>query len=98
MMVETSMLSFSSTVLLSMMLYLDVDLEIWNYNMIVLDSGCVPTMSSRVTTPSGYDLSLEKLISGVVRGLRLDLMSYRSFLKQCSYIMSNELPLSMYIL
>ncbi|GKA71883.1 hypothetical protein Tco_0778099 [Tanacetum coccineum] len=44
--------SLSGVVLPSMMLYLDVDLTIWNCNMIVLDSGCVPPISSRSTTPS----------------------------------------------
>ncbi|GKA71778.1 hypothetical protein Tco_0777917 [Tanacetum coccineum] len=44
--------SLPGVVLPSMMLYLDVDLTIWNCNMIVLDSGCVPPISSRSTTPS----------------------------------------------
>ncbi|GJU21989.1 hypothetical protein Tco_1155331 [Tanacetum coccineum] len=44
------------------------------------------------------DLSPEKPINGVVGGLRRDLMYPGSLLKQCSYIMSIELPLSMYIL
>ncbi|GJY14051.1 hypothetical protein Tco_0383360 [Tanacetum coccineum] len=51
--VDTSKLSFWIAVLLSMTLYLDVDLTIWNCNMIVLDSGSDPTMSVRSTTPLG---------------------------------------------
>ncbi|GJW03476.1 hypothetical protein Tco_1562332 [Tanacetum coccineum] len=51
--VDTFILSFWMMVLPNMTLYLDVDLTIWNCNMIVLDSGYDLTMSARLTTPSG---------------------------------------------
>ncbi|GJY33875.1 hypothetical protein Tco_0418344 [Tanacetum coccineum] len=41
--VETSILSLWMTILPSMMLYL----EIWNYNMIILESGCDPTIDDK---------------------------------------------------
>ncbi|GJZ18697.1 hypothetical protein Tco_0554820 [Tanacetum coccineum] len=58
------MLSLWIAVLPSITLHLDEDLSIWNYNMIVSDSGCVSTLSLRSTTPSGFieDVITKKIV------------------------------------
>nr|GEX16066.1 hypothetical protein [Tanacetum cinerariifolium] len=53
---DTSILSFWMAVLSSMTLYLDVDLIIWNYNMISLDMRYDSTVSARLNMPSRNDL------------------------------------------
>ncbi|GJY16629.1 hypothetical protein Tco_0387051 [Tanacetum coccineum] len=45
--VETSMLNFCIALLPNRTLYLEVDMRIWNVNMIFFISGCVPTVISR---------------------------------------------------
>ncbi|GKC85881.1 hypothetical protein Tco_1141598 [Tanacetum coccineum] len=57
-----------------------------------------PAVTLRSIIPSGYFTSLENPTNGTLDSLSFSLVPGPKFLKQCSYITSEELPQSTYIL
>ncbi|GKE36203.1 hypothetical protein Tco_1455525, partial [Tanacetum coccineum] len=98
--VNTFILRFWMTVHPSITLYLDVDLRMWNCNMIVLNSGYDPTCShimSTVLPPSMYILlTVSKAIIDVITVRSDDMMkvSYGMFRdKTCDQFSITSLPI-----
>nr|GEX95897.1 reverse transcriptase domain-containing protein [Tanacetum cinerariifolium] len=82
---------------IQILLYGDGDLTTMKFIHAEVECSTSPIFTSSDIFPSGHIISPLKLISGVVAGTIWLLTSGRNLLKQCSYRISEEEPLSTYM-